>query len=95
MALSYSPIGCCVPGLGLETSNPWARALDSAISTRLDSTRLDPDRAGGWNGRRADQLISGVVGKRGAGRGGCGSWGCKKGEIPWSRRGKVKEWTRD
>lgn len=41
MRLGYSPIGCRVPGLWLETSNPWARALDSAISTRLDSTRLD------------------------------------------------------
>lgn len=56
MRLGYSPIGCCVPGLGLETSNPWARALDSAISTRLDSTRLDPAelRAGMAGGPTAD-----------------------------------------
>lgn len=59
MRLGYSPIQCCVPGLGLETSNPCARALDNAISTRLDSTRLDSTRfdptglGGGLNERRA------------------------------------------
>lgn len=90
MALGYSPIGCCVPGLGLETSDPLARALNSAISTRLDSTRLEPDRAGGWNDRRADQLISGAVGKRGAGCCAHGSWGYEKGQIPWSRRGRER-----
>jgi hypothetical protein len=53
--LGYSPIRCCVPGLGLETSNPCARALDSAISTRLDSTRPDPtDRAWVLGDKRAD-----------------------------------------
>lgn len=56
MRLVYSPIGCCAPDLGLETSNPCARALDSAISTRLDSTRINPTelRAGAPGGPTAD-----------------------------------------
>lgn len=57
MRLGYSPMGCRVPRLGLETSNPCARALDSAISTRLDSTGL------GLNWQESQRLILGVVGK--------------------------------
>lgn len=45
MPLGYSPIGCCVPGVGLETSNPRARALWT-LRSRLGSTRLDSTRPG-------------------------------------------------
>lgn len=90
--LGYSPIGCCVPGLGLETSNPWARALNSAISTRLDSTRLDPAelRAGMAGGPTADIGCSGEE-RRWVLR--HGSWGGKKGQFP-GRSEEGKEWTR-
>lgn len=86
--LGYSPIHCCVPGLGLETSNPCARALDNAISTRLDSTRLDSTRPE-WGAELEEgrKLISGVVGNRGAGSCAHGSWGGEEGRIPWLKRG--------
>lgn len=59
MELRYSPIRRCVPRLGLETSDPRARGLDSAISTRLDSSR--PGQARGLDDRKGRQLISGVA----------------------------------